>query len=96
VKYLAQAIESYKPGDVPAVAKLRKRAEEVADALGHDHDLVVLHAEITRLHSSSNASNALFSEFAERRKKLQSTALKEARSLFRKKPKAFVKDLTNA
>jgi CHAD domain-containing protein len=91
VKYLAQAMESF--ADADAGIKLKERAEAVADALGKDHDLVVLQAEIAKLHSESNARSGLFIEIAERRKKLQSKALKRGRALFRRKPKAFVRKL---
>jgi CHAD domain-containing protein len=84
-------MESFVAGD--SSAKLRKRAESVADALGEDHDLVVLQAEITKLHSHSHARAGLFTEIAERRRELQAKALKQGRSLFAKKPKAFVRKL---
>ena len=91
VKYLAQAMESF--AEPQAGAKLKARADEVADALGKEHDLVVLQEEIAKLHSDSNARAGLFIEIAERRQKLQSKALKRGRALFERRPKAFVRKL---
>lgn len=91
VKYLAQAMESFSAPH--AGAKLRERAESVADALGKDHDLFVLQAEIAKLHADSHARAGLFSELSERRSRLRSKALKHGRVLFGMKPKAFVRKL---
>jgi CHAD domain-containing protein len=93
VKYLSQALESFRPTEAPAVAKRIKRAEAVADALGQDHDLVMLQKEVTRLHASSNARTGLFTEIAQRRQALQAKALNKSRGLFKEKPGAFVKTL---
>jgi CHAD domain-containing protein len=108
VKYLTQAMESLQPhatGGLPTkeslepastpgpLRKLIETAEVVADCLGKDHDLVVLQERVMKLHASSNARAALFTGIAERRKKLQSQALKRGRALFGRKPKAFVRAL---
>ena len=89
VKYLGQAMESFTSADT----KLKARADSVAEALGEDHDLVVLQEEISKLHSDSHARAGLFIEIAERRKELQEKALKQGRALFSRKPKAFVRKL---
>jgi CHAD domain-containing protein len=44
-KYLAQAMESFSAAD--GATKWREHADAVADALGKDHDFVVLQAEIS-------------------------------------------------
>jgi hypothetical protein len=64
----------------------------VADALGDDHDLVVLQEKIKAVHSGShNAHAALITQIAKRRKTLQSKALKKGRVLYKAKPARFVK-----
>jgi CHAD domain-containing protein len=94
VKYLRQALYALKPPHAQRFAKLIKRSDSVAAALGDDHDLVVLRDRIQGLHSGShNAHRALSAQIAQRRKKLESKALRKGRVLFRTTPKAFVKRL---
>ena len=91
VKYLGHAVGSLAGDEGRRLSKMVKRLEALADALGHDHDLIVLQHEVARRHSGSNARAGLFDEIAARRKALQSKALKEGRTLFKPKPRAFVR-----
>ena len=94
VKYLGNAMDALRPAGADGFAKAIERAEAVADALGEHHDLVVLQDEIARVHSNlGGARTGLFQALAQRRRKLETQALKQGGSLYRKKPKAFVKGL---
>ncbi|MGZ5719474.1 MAG: CHAD domain-containing protein, partial [Burkholderiales bacterium] len=97
VKYLGQALEVVDHSESGPLAKLIKRSASVADALGEDHDLVVLQEKIKALHSGShNAHARLTTQIAKRRKKLQSKALKTGRTLYKAKAGRFVKRLRKA
>jgi CHAD domain-containing protein len=92
VKYLAYVLEVVDSAESGNLAKLIKRSTSVADALGDDHDLVVLQEKLKDLHSgSNNAHAALMTKIAKRRKKLQSKALKVGRALYKAKARRFLK-----
>jgi CHAD domain-containing protein len=92
VKNLMHAMDALKTPKARRISKLIKQSDSVADALGDDHDLMVLQEKIQGLHSGShNAKRALSRRIAQRRKELEWKALKEGRALFRSTPKAFVK-----
>jgi CHAD domain-containing protein len=94
VKYLTHALDALKPLHAQRIAKLMKRSDSVAAALGDDHDLVVLQDKIKGLHSGPhNAHRALSAHIAQRRKKLELKALKKGCVFFKATPKAFVKRL---
>jgi CHAD domain-containing protein len=94
VKYLGQAMEVLAPGEDGPLAKLIKRSASLANALGADHDLVVLQSKTEAVHSGShNAHRALSAQIRGRRKKLQSKALKKGEMLYKPKPKRFIKRL---
>lgn len=95
VKYLGQAIESLALREAPHAARLAKRVEGLADALGRDHDLVVLEEKVVQLHGRSSARQGVSAQIAARRKALQSAALEAGRAVFKSKPKAFVKRVTS-
>jgi CHAD domain-containing protein len=96
VKYLGQALEVVDAAERGRLAKLIKRSASVADALGDDHDLVVLQEKIKAVRSGShNAHAALITQIAKRRKKLQSKALKKGRTLYKAKAGRFVKRVRN-
>ena len=94
VKYLWHAMEACKGCDAAALARRVKETEALAAKLGLDHDLDVLQSEVEKLHSRASGARAgLFTEITDRRTKLQSTALKQGRRLFKLTPRGFVKKL---
>lgn len=72
------------------IAKPIDRAASIADALGDDHDLVLLHKRVAARRRSAPSRQALLEQIARRRRKLQRRAAKVGRRLYRRKPKAFV------
>jgi len=86
VKYLEAPLEMLAPAKAPRVDKLAKSADAIAKRLGDDHDIAVLEGVLRR----KRADRALLAELAPIRRKLQKKALKRARRLYRRKPKAFV------
>jgi CHAD domain-containing protein len=94
VKYLRGAMDAFQPDDVPALARIAKRADAVARELGNARDLFMLQEEVSAMHPRlSRSSRSLFSEIAVRRSRLESRALKRGKKLFRKKPQAFAQRL---
>ena len=72
--------------DRPKVVKKRiRKADEIAELLGLEHDLAVLQTRLGR----SEAANALTPVIRLRRETLQKASLVKARRFLRKKPKAF-------
>lgn len=99
VKYLGHALESLNEHESAprGLRRLARRMGKLAESLGDDHDLVVLQDRLAGLHSNaSHVRNGLFAEISERRKKLQSKALKGGRKAFIAKPKAFSKSVRKA
>ncbi len=91
VKYLREALAVVADGASGQAAKLAKRAEAVADRLGDDHDLAMLEARLAALPADSpKAGQKLRARIEARRRKLQKSALKKARRLYRRKPAAFL------
>jgi CHAD domain-containing protein len=86
VKYLEAALEMLKPAKAPRVKKIAKSAAAVAKRLGDDHDLAVLEGMLRR----KGADRALLAQLEPLRRKLQKKALKRARRLYKREPKAFV------
>ena len=96
VKYLGAALDTLDGGEARVPAKLVEKLRRLAESLGHDHDLVVLHDELSKIHSrASHARTGIFAGIARRRARLQAEAMKSARSVFRRKPKAFVKHIAS-
>lgn len=93
VKYLQQALALAAGGGSRRLKKLSKRAGKVAEHLGDDHDLAALEARILALPVHSKAERKLVAHIEARRAKLQKKALKLARSVYRRKPGAFVRKL---
>jgi CHAD domain-containing protein len=86
VKYLEAALEMLKPAKAPRVKKIAKSAAAVAKRLGDDHDIAVLEGMLR----TKGADRALLAKLEPMRRKLQKKALKRARRLYKRKPKAFV------
>jgi CHAD domain-containing protein len=97
VKYLGAALATLDAGEGRVPEKLMKRVDMLAERLGVDHDLVVLEAELAKLYSrASHARTGVMSAIAQRREVLQAKALKDARSAFSRKPRAFAKQVRAA
>jgi CHAD domain-containing protein len=81
------------------VEQLAKRADDLGELLGEEHDLAVLaervHAEAKAGRASaapgSGARKALLKAIAQRRKRLRKRALRDGKRLYRRKPKQFVR-----
>ena len=85
-KYLATALELLQPRKRRAV-KLKDRAAKVAKALGDDHDLALALPALPRQPDAKR----LRKKIRRMRGKLQHEALKRAAKLYKKKPKAFLR-----
>jgi len=85
-KHLAQALEIVGGGKPPRRAvKAMKRARQVGDLLGDDHDLALLAERLAQLPGPPKARRKLLESLDARRADLQEKALKRARPVFRKK-----------
>ncbi|HYH42289.1 MAG TPA: CHAD domain-containing protein [Burkholderiales bacterium] len=92
VKYLGAALETLDAGEGRVPTKLLRKLRGLAECLGLDHDLVVLEETLAKLHSrASHARTGIFAQIASRRELLHAEAMKNARALFRREPKAFLK-----
>ena len=74
----------------PEAHRRRPPDGKVADRLGDDHDLAMLEAKLAALPARSKAQRKLLARIEARRAKLQKTALKLARRMYRRKAAAFV------
>jgi CHAD domain-containing protein len=91
VKYLREALAVVADDGSGRAAKFAKRAQAVADRLGDGHDLAMLEARLAALPAdSSKPEQKLRARIEARRVKLQKSALKKARRLYRRKPAAFL------
>ena len=81
VKYLGAALE------ILHFKKFNKRTDGIAETLGDDHDLAMLRRRL------GHADRELIAWANRRRRKLQKQALKNARRLYRSKPRTFVESL---
>lgn len=81
VKYLGAALK------ILEIARFKKIIDGIADALGDDHDLALLRRRF------GFTDRALVAWIDRRRGKLQMRALKDARRLYRSKPRPFVESL---
>jgi len=96
VKYFQQALAIAASKGGRGVRKLSKRAQKVADRLGDDHDLAALQARLAAPRAPSKAESKLIARIEARRAKLQKEAMKLARRVYRRKPRAFVRRLLPA
>jgi CHAD domain-containing protein len=93
-KYVWHAFELLSEVHPARLDALAKRAHEVADQLGEDHDLALLRAELNGLRDGDSADRAeLVRQIERRRDRLQERALAHAAELYAKKPKRFARDL---
>jgi hypothetical protein len=85
VKYFTSQLKSLAPVMRKGLDKARKKSNRLADCLGHDHDLALLHDKIIQHRQGGPADaqvNALLNRLAERRAKLQRKAYRRGRKLF--------------
>jgi CHAD domain-containing protein len=84
VKYFADELKSLSPVMRKSMGKTRKKSHRLADYLGDDHDLALLHDKIIEYRRSTGASaDALVLRLAQRRAELQRKAHSLGRRLFR-------------
>jgi len=90
-------------GDAERVRRLAREADELAEILGEDHDLVMLAMRIRARKQPGRGSRPgaktrrdLMRLIARRRKLLRKRALRRGARLFRRPPKKFVRRLGNA
>ena len=84
VKYFADELKSLSPMMRKAMGKTRKNSHRLADYLGDDHDLALLHDKIIEYRRSTGALvDALVRRLAQRRAELQRKAYNLGGRLFR-------------
>jgi len=84
VKYFANELGSLSPAMRKGMHKTCKKSHRLADYLGDDHDLALLHDKIIEYRLSGGASvDALVRRLAQRRTELQRKAYRHGRRLFR-------------
>jgi len=89
----------------PYLGRIARRADELGELLGEDHDLVML-AERIRADASRSGSDrpvldkrtrrTLLNLITQRRKRLRRRALREGERLYRRRPGTFVRDVSDA
>jgi len=83
VKYFASELKSLSPVMGKVLGKTYKRSHRLADYLGDDHDLALLHDKIIQHRKSGGAAvDALIRRLSQRRAKLQREAYRRGRRLF--------------
>lgn len=93
VKYLGQVLEVWKANSENGTKRLVKLANQLADHLGDDHDLVVFEERLEKLDSPHPIRPAITHDIARRRCDLRDNALKKGRRLFKAKPRSFVRGI---
>ena len=84
VKYFADELKSLSQVMRKSMGKTREKSHRLADYLGDDHDLALLHDKIIEYRRSTGASvDALVRRLVQRRAELQRKAHSLARRLFR-------------
>jgi CHAD domain-containing protein len=89
--------------EILGLRPLARRAEELGDLLGEEHDLVVLAAQLPppgqapfKGKRGRRARKILLRKIAQRRRRLRKRALREAERLYRRKPKKFTRRVRRA
>lgn len=93
VKYLWHQLQILEPAWPGPLGELADQAHKLADHLGDDHDLAVLHTKV-RAHAEvfeGKDYDALAAVLDRRRKQLQDKAFKLGARIFEEKPRRFVK-----
>jgi CHAD domain-containing protein len=97
LRYASEAIDSRETRG----GELARRADELAEALGEDHDLGVLDAWVREQRRGGRRSvrrdaKALRRTISRRRRRLQRRALRKGERLYRARPKKFMRVLRRA
>ena len=96
VKDLWHAAQLLRPAHPKRMKRLARRAHEVADLLGDDHDLSVLR-DYVEVHpqfvEDAAARDALLAVIGRRRDVLRRRALKRGRRVYKRSPKRFVRPI---
>jgi CHAD domain-containing protein len=102
LRYALEAIDvraGKSKGSGGRVAELARRADGLGEALGEEHDLMLL-AELAHRHKPlkrrPRARRQLLKTIAKRRAKLRAEALREGGRLFERKPERFVQRVKTA
>lgn len=93
VKDLGYQLELLEPMRPEAIAEMRRQADELAESLGDDHDLAVLHQVLLddpAIQVDPVALGHLLTLIERRRAELQEQSLHLARGLYVEKPKRLV------
>jgi CHAD domain-containing protein len=92
-KDLWHAAQVLRPADRKKLKKLGRRAHDLSDVVGEDHDLaVLLEAARQRPHALATGERGLLVALVGRRRaELQRTALKQGRKLYARKPRKLAK-----
>jgi CHAD domain-containing protein len=89
VKYLSNASTSLRGSGVDGLRKIAERSERIAEWLGDDHDLAMLHQAVSDSVVDAGSAATVTMLIAQRRATLQRRALDGGRRLFARKPKRF-------
>jgi CHAD domain-containing protein len=95
-KYLWYAAQIVRPAAPKKMKRIARRAHELSDLIGEDHDLALLAQRATERRDrfpDAAAADELAALVERRRAELQREALDLARRLFRKKPRKIVRPL---
>ncbi len=92
------------PESAERIRRLAREADELAELLGEDHDLVLLRTRIRsreqahggRSRPGPRTRKALLKQIAQRRRRLRKRALQRGARLYRRSPKRFVRYLADA
>ncbi len=96
VKYLGQSLEIWRSYGAEHAKGFVKCADQLAELLGADHDLVVYEHRLKTLDAAHPALPAIIHTIADQRDDLLNHALKKGRRLFKSKPRSFVRKITRA
>jgi CHAD domain len=96
-------------GDGREIHRLARRADQLGELLGEEHDLVLLNARVLTAGKPSNGADGgadgelgggtrkiLLKLIARRRRRLRSKALRQGERIYRRRPKAFLARVRDA
>jgi CHAD domain-containing protein len=92
VKYLRHQLELLRPMKASVLGPIAKKAEELGDVLGDDHDLAMLRREVAgdpERFGGSAVVESLLHRIDRRRERLERRVLALGRQIFRRAPKDF-------
>ena len=97
VKYLIYQLEIVRPLEPKGIVKFIKKARKLADHLGEDHDLALLHGKIGQHLKASAAyqrvAKALAAKVQRKRVRLQRKSYRLGRKLYSDPPRRFARTL---